>query len=1109
LGSTSYQTKFGDSTSSIGSDGFIAKFSSNGAIKWATYFGGPDDDQSNGIAIDGSGFVYITGITKSTSGIATNSAFSTSLGGYYDMFLTKFDSIGRINWATYYGGEYNDNAESIALDKSGNIYVGGYTESHTGIATSGAFQTSHYIWSFYTDACLIKFDGSGSVEWGTYYGDIGGEEIYSITTDDSGYVYMAGYAANNANVATPDAYQTSCNGGGIFFAKFNANCRRIYGTYYVSGTANGISVDRNFNIYITGYTPDNTGFSTYGVYQRNYGGGVDDGFLTKFTYLLNNDAGINAIQNPNIICPGNYPVVVNLKNYGKVVLRNVEIFWAVNEIYQGSYSWTGDLKSDSISIVNIGSFNFKPGRDTIMAWTYYPNGATDSAIYNDSARLVDTIYQVPAALVRSNHNVCEGTSFSLGNLPVSGNQYLWSSVPSGFTSTISNPVLTLTQVDSLTYILKETNPTGCSTVDSTKIIVSAPPIAYAGTNATICAGKSEPLGKSPISGSFYSWTSDPEGFTSFSANPVIEPLYNTKYILSVINLLGCTSSDSVIIYVNPSPVAYAGNNSTICQGNYAYIGTPGNVGGSCSWEYFPPGSILNSQAEELLVKPTMSMTYVLTVTNSFGCSNSDTVKVTVNNMPDVYTGPSKTICSGTTDTLGKAPQPGNKYFWYTLGESFISDSANPAIIPNQTTKYYLSVINAAGCYKLDSVLINVVPGVNEINAGQNYTICSGTSVNLGEAPASGYSYSWRSVPVGFTSISSDTQIVPLNTATYILTKTANKGCSKADSVTIKVNSTPVAYAGMDTHICEGSQVILGSAKVTGEQYRWYSLPYGFSSNAANPDVIPDATTIYILTETSDSGCSKTDSVTVDVIPSPESDPGKSQTICAGSMVSLGVPPTIAETYFWSSNPQGFDSTSSNPTVRPDTTTIYTVTTFGRTGCSKRASVTITVNPSPNTHWKTVSRCNIIRFLPQDSFKSFIWYFGDGSANKTDTAPLHIYNTPGSYSVKLVAVDSIGCTSTSDSTIDINCTSTNLNFAFYPNPFHADATFQYHLYKTSKVTLSLVDAIGKEVFDVVDKTQDAGEYSISIDAKKMSLAPGVYFLIFRSDEGDKSLKVINL
>src|SRR6185437_8790526 len=135
--SGAYQTSYGGSI-----DAFLAKFNSSGALQWSTYYGGSSGDAGYGVGTDGSGNVYITGKTGSTSGITTSGAYQTSFGGSGDAFLAKFNSSGARQWATYYGGSGADAAYGISVSGSVNIYIAGSTASKSGIATSGAFLTS-------------------------------------------------------------------------------------------------------------------------------------------------------------------------------------------------------------------------------------------------------------------------------------------------------------------------------------------------------------------------------------------------------------------------------------------------------------------------------------------------------------------------------------------------------------------------------------------------------------------------------------------------------------------------------------------------------------------------------------------------------------------------------------------------------------------------------------------------------------------------------------------------------------------------------------------------------------------------------------------------------
>ena len=75
-------------------------------------------------------------------GIATPGAYQTSLADPNDGFIAKFDSGGHRKWATYYGGNGYDDLLSVALDSSENIFASGYTESSSGIATPGEYQTT-------------------------------------------------------------------------------------------------------------------------------------------------------------------------------------------------------------------------------------------------------------------------------------------------------------------------------------------------------------------------------------------------------------------------------------------------------------------------------------------------------------------------------------------------------------------------------------------------------------------------------------------------------------------------------------------------------------------------------------------------------------------------------------------------------------------------------------------------------------------------------------------------------------------------------------------------------------------------------------------------------
>lgn len=205
-----------------GKDNFIVKFNAAGARQWATYYGGPGDELTGGyaaIACDQWGNIVLNGRTNSTSGIASTGAFQTTLAGAQDAFLVEFDSTGARKWGTYYGGTSDENGQAVAFDLSGNIFLDGITLSNSGIASPGAYQPAYGGGS--DDAFIVKMDTAGNRVWGTYYGGAAFDEAYAIGFDKLGSLYVAGSTGSNTNIVTPNGYDTTYNGGiAIFLGKF-------------------------------------------------------------------------------------------------------------------------------------------------------------------------------------------------------------------------------------------------------------------------------------------------------------------------------------------------------------------------------------------------------------------------------------------------------------------------------------------------------------------------------------------------------------------------------------------------------------------------------------------------------------------------------------------------------------------------------------------------------------------------------------------------------------------------------------------------------------------------------------------------------------------------
>ena len=260
-----------------GQDVLLIKFNNNGVRQWGTYYGGSNDDVGGDVSADGSGNVYMTGGTFSTTNIATLGAHQESGDSYAGAaFIAKFNSNGIRQWGTYYngsGGNGNDSGGGIATDSSGNVYITGATGSITGLSTAGAYQT---VLSGQLDAFIVKFNSGGVRQWGTYYGGIYNDSGADIATDGSGNIYVAG---TSSSLMDQDA----------FIVKFNENGVRLWGNDYggaKSDVGRSITTDGFGNIYLTGNTASTNAIATSGAHQEIFGGN-NDVFVVKF-----NDIGL-------------------------------------------------------------------------------------------------------------------------------------------------------------------------------------------------------------------------------------------------------------------------------------------------------------------------------------------------------------------------------------------------------------------------------------------------------------------------------------------------------------------------------------------------------------------------------------------------------------------------------------------------------------------------------------------------------------------------------------------------------------------------------------------------------------------------------------------------
>ena len=249
------------------------------SLYWNTFLGGASDDLAFGITVDGGGNIYVTGESNTTWGLPVRDYTSN-----YDAFVAKLDSSGALTWNTFLGGNGYERGYGITVDGGGNVYVTGYSNSGWG-SPKRAF-TANY------DAFAVKLNSSGGLTWNTFLGGSGHDEGRGIVVDGTGNILVVGFST-----ASWDVPLRAYSGGYDAFGAKLKPTGDFSGNTFLGGAGDdygdGVTMDGNNNIYLTGYSSAAWGCTTPCT-ARAYTGNLDafaakldgsNGALTWNTFL--------------------------------------------------------------------------------------------------------------------------------------------------------------------------------------------------------------------------------------------------------------------------------------------------------------------------------------------------------------------------------------------------------------------------------------------------------------------------------------------------------------------------------------------------------------------------------------------------------------------------------------------------------------------------------------------------------------------------------------------------------------------------------------------------------------------------------------------------------
>ena len=921
----SFQTTYGAQD-----DILLAKFSTNGQLLWATYYGDAGFDTGLQVESDGMANIIISGWTSSLVNMTTSGAFQTTYGGNTsDNFIAKFDQAGNRLWATYYGGNGDDYADALLVNAAGDIYLSGSTNSPNNIATAGSFQPS--VSTGY-DVFLARLTANGGRTWATYFGGNGDDTAYRLRQGNDGAIYMVGYTLSTDRMATAGAFQINKSSGrDAFISRFEDSGLLSWSSYY-GGNANdfgyGLVVDGNDHLFVNGYTEGSNNLSATGTTaQLNYGGGTKDGFISKFAPCT---APMLNFGNSGFACgPVDY-----VFEFGLAGQPPFTIYYSIDGISQTPWItnnsnffptvdanlWTKIIQIDSVKsgsckgVVN-SVWGFVQVRDSIQA--------TQPVILCDP---LTSTYTVTVDL--------SGGAF--GDFSTVGpNGGFINSVTDRFVSTaipFNDPYFVLF-TESGTF-------SNCDTISfqgvSGCMIPCGTAFGQVSNGGPYCPGSSAALNASGATS--YQW-SGPNGFTSTLQNPVINNVNSTNaglYIVTVTDGNNCTATLSTTVIVNAAPNVTASSNGPICAGSVLNLMSSGGA----SYQWSGPNSFTSNLQNPTItnVNTTNAGVYMVTVTNGNNCTATLSTTVMVNSAPNVTASSNGPICAGSV--LNLMSSGGASYQW-SGPNGFTSSLQNPVItnVSNQNQgSYIVTVTNANGCTSSSSVLLSINSAPLAL-LSSNSPVCNGGDISF--QLSGGTSYIWQG-PNGFVSTLQNptiSNVTSLNSGTYSVTVTGQNSCTTAVSTIVNVIGQLNVAASSNSPVCQGDTIKLTANG--GTSYIW-SGPNGFNATSQNP-VIPLANSntngTYILTVSDVSGCTGTRMVNVLIQNKPIVIINGDQQICQGDTVNLTTP--SSGSLLWSTG-----SSATMITASPSVNTLYSLLVEDN-GCKDSASYEVIVRSSPN------------------------------------------------------------------------------------------------------------------------------------------------------------------
>ncbi len=595
---------------------------------------------------------------------------------------------------------------------------------------------------------------------------------------------------------------------------------------------------------------------------------------------------------------------------------------------------------------------------------------------SDSDVLTLDLAGEPTAYAGADAEICEGEGYTVNDADATFSSVIaWTTSGDGTLTNADseNPTYVPGTNDindgsvTLTMTVTGTDPCTGTETDQLILSVSPAPESNAGANADICESDTYATNGAVTNSTSYYWTTSGTG--SFANANILSTVYtpsaadittgSVTLTLTAEGLGGCTDvTSSLLLTIYSEPVADAGADFTSCEGAIQLVNASAQNAASVTWSTSGDGTFVdNTQENPVYVtgsNDVASGLVILTMTTNPNtpCTTTDTdqVNITIEPEPDVSAGADVTICETTASYIlsGASASGGTSYLWTTNGSGNFTDATliNATYLPSAGDISNGGVVltltaTRVPCTPVSDAMTLTINSEPEVNAGDNASVCNGSSYTLNTASADHYSsVIWTTSGSGslvdgsIVNATYNPSAADYAAGSVVLTLTAqpNNPCSGSvfDIMTLSFQDEPTADAGAGGLICENSIFTVTDAVASNHaNVSWSTSGDGTftDGNTLVPTYTPGANDIVwgsatlTLTAQPISPCAvaATSSTTVNIQVLPTINAGNDESICEGGSLSLAT--ASASDYVsitWTSTGSGsFDNTSlQNPIYTP-------------------------------------------------------------------------------------------------------------------------------------------------------------------------------------------------